>query len=329
VGLAEEAAMDFAQRKARAAWISVISNITLVISKLVIGLLMGSVSVVSEAIHSGVDLIAAGIALFAVKSATKPADKEHPYGHGKIENLSGSIEAVLILAAAAWIMYQAVHKVIVRSPLEMAGLGVVVMAGSATANVFVSRMLFRVGRETDSIALLADAWHLRTDVWTSAGVMAGLAAIMLSRWLFPAWDLWWLDPVAAIAVALLIVRAALSLTRQSLRDVMDESLPEEEQRWIADHVRQVPGVIGFHGLRTRKAGPQRFVEFHLLVDREMSVEISHKLSHDVSDAIERQFTGASVTVHVEPCDGSCPPDCLAGCLLDPGQREAMRQAPEP
>lgn len=319
--------MDFAQRKARAAWISVISNTALVVSKLGIGLLMGSVSVVSEAIHSGIDLIAAGIALFAVKSATKPADKEHPYGHGKIENLSGTIEAVLILAAAAWIVYQAVHKLIVSSPLEMAGLGVVVMGVSATANVFVSRMLFRVGKETDSIALQADAWHLRTDVWTSAGVMVGLAVIMLSRWLFPAWDLWWLDPVAAIAVALLIVRAALGLTRQSLRDVMDESLPEEEQRWIADHMRLVPGVFGFHGLRTRKAGAQRFVEFHLLVDRGLSVEASHKLSHNVSDAIEHRFGGASVTVHVEPCDGSCPADCLAGCRLDPHQQEAVRQAP--
>lgn len=320
--------MDSAQRKARAAWISVISNSTLVVSKLAVGLLIGSVSVVSEAIHSGVDLIAAGIALFAVKSANKPADKEHPYGHGKIENLSGTVEAVLIFLAAAWIVYEAAHKLIVPSPLEMAGLGVAIMAVSATVNFFVSRMLFRVGKETDSIALQADAWHLRTDVWTSAGVMGGLAVIMLSRWLFPAWDLWWLDPAAAIVVALLIVRAAFHLTRQSLRDVMDESLPEEEQRWIADHVRSVPGVFGFHGLRTRKAGPKRFVEFHLLVDRALSVETSHRLSHDVSDAIEKQFDGASVTVHIEPCDGSCPPECLAGCLLDPQQREAARLAPD-
>lgn len=319
--------MDSTPRKARAAWISVISNSTLVVSKLAVGLLIGSVSVVSEAIHSGVDLIASGIALFAVKSAVKPADKEHPYGHGKIENLSGSIEAVLILVAAAWIVYEAVHKLIVRSPLEMAGLGVAIMAVSATANFFVSRMLFRVGRETDSIALQADAWHLRTDVWTSAGVMMGLAAILLSRRVFPAWDLWWLDPAAAIVVALLIVRAAFELTRQSLRDVMDESLPEKEQRWIADSVRGVPGVFGFHGLRTRKAGPQRFVEFHLLVDRALSVERSHKLSHDVSDAIERHFDGASVTIHVEPCDGSCAPECLAGCLLDPPQQDLMRRNP--
>jgi cation diffusion facilitator family transporter len=224
-------------------------------------------------------------------------------------------------------MYQAAYKLLARSPLEMAGLGVGVMAVSATVNFLVSRMLFRVSAETDSIALQADAWHLRTDVWTSVGVTVGLAVIMLSRWLLPAWDLWWLDPVAAIVVALLIVRAAFDLTRQSLRDVIDESLPESEQRWIADLVRLVPGVFGFHGLRTRKAGPQRFVEFHLLVDRGLSVELSHKLSHDVSDAIEKRFDGASVTIHVEPCDGSCPADCLAGCLLDPHQQEGMRQAP--
>ena len=319
--------MDSTQRKARAAWISVISNSTLVVSKLVIGLLTGSVSVVSEAIHSAVDLLASGIALFAVKSASKPADREHPYGHGKIENLSGSIEATLILVAAAWIVYQAVHKLIARSPIEMAGLGVAIMAVSAIANHLVSRMLFRVGKETDSIALQADGWHLRTDVWTSAGVMTGLAVIMLSRWLVPAWDLWWLDPVAALAVAALIVKAAFHLTRQSLGDVIDASLPEEEQRWIDDLVRTVPGVFGFHGLRTRKAGAQRFVEFHLLVDRGLSVAASHKLSHDVSDAIEKRFSGASVTIHVEPCDGSCPADCLAGCLLDTQQREAMREAP--
>ncbi|MFB3854158.1 MAG: cation diffusion facilitator family transporter [Vicinamibacterales bacterium] len=317
--------MDFTQRKARAAWISVVSNSILVVSKLAAGLLIGSVSVVSEAIHSGVDLLAAGIALFAVKSAGKPADKEHPYGHGKVENLSGAIEAALILVAAAWIVYEAVQKLIERTPLEAAGLGAAVMAVSAVANYFVSRMLFRVGEETDSIALQADAWHLRTDVWTSAGVMAGLAAIVVGRWLAPAWDLWWLDPLAAIMVALLITRAALKLTRQSLGDVMDESLPDEEQGWIADHVSGVPGVFGFHGLRTRKAGPQRFVEFHLLVDRRLSVEVSHKLSHDISRAIEQRFNGASVSIHVEPCDGCCPPGCRAGCLLGPDEQEAMRE----
>ncbi|MBN2362409.1 MAG: cation transporter [Deltaproteobacteria bacterium] len=316
--------MDSTRRKARAASISVVSNSALVVAKLVIGLLTGSVSVISEAIHSGIDLIAAGIALFAVKQATKPADEEHRYGHGKIENLSGTVEAMLIFLAAIWIVYEAVHRLIARTPVEMAGLGAAVMAGSAIANFLVSRMLFRVGKATDSIALQADAWHLRTDVWTSVGVMAGLVALVLAQRFFPAWDLWWLDPVVAIGVALLIVKAAFDLARQSLRDVMDQSLPADEERWIVDHVQTVPGLCGFHGLRTRKAGSQRFVDFHMLVDRDLSVEAAHRLSHDVSDAIERHFGGASVTIHIEPCDGRCSPTCLAGCMLDPQRQAAVR-----
>lgn len=314
--------MDSTRRKARAASISVLSNASLVAGKLVVGLATGSVSVLSEAIHSAVDLVAAGIALFAVKTATRPADKDHAYGHGKIENLSGTVEAVLIFLAAAWIVYEAVHKLLAKAPVEMPGLGVAVMAVSSVANGLVSRMLFRVGRETDSIALQADAWHLRTDVWTSAGVMCGLLVIMLAGWIAPGVDLWWLDPAAAIAVALLIVKAAWDLTKQSIRDVMDESLPEDEQRWIAEHARTASGVLGFHGLRTRKAGPQRFVDFHLLVDREMSVERSHRLAHDVADAIKARFDQASVTIHVEPCDGRCKPECLEGCLLDGPGRDA-------
>jgi cation diffusion facilitator family transporter len=317
--------MNTTRRKTRAAAISVASNTALVVGKLVIGLITGSVSVISEAIHSGIDLVAAAIALVAVRTASRPADKDHPYGHGKIENISGTIEAILIFLAAAWIIYEAVHKLIASSPVEMPGLGIAVMGVSALANYLVSRMLFRVGKETDSIALQADAWHLRTDVWTSMGVMVGLAVILVSRWLFPSFPIGWVDPVAAIAVALLIIKAAWDLTRQSVRDVMDTSLPEDEQRWIADHLRTVSGVYGFHALRTRKAGPQRFVDVHLQVDRNLSVEVSHRLVHEIGDAIKGRFGSASVTVHVEPCDGRCKPSCMEGCLIGPRPQPPQSQ----
>jgi len=307
--------MDVSRRKTRAAAISVISNAALVFAKVAIGLVTGSVSVISEAIHSGIDLVAAVIALLAVRSASKPADQGHAYGHGKVENLSGTIEAVLIFLAALWIIYEAVHKLVASTPVAMPGLGIAVMAASALANYLVSRMLFRVGKEADSIALQADAWHLRTDVWTSSGVMLGLAAIWLVRWLSPSVSIGWVDPLAAIAVSVLIIKAAWQLTRQSVRDVVDASLPEEERRWIADHVRSIPGLYGFHALRTRKAGSQRFVDLHIQVDRNISVELSHKLAHEISDAIEARFANASVTIHVEPCDRSCSPDCVEGCLI--------------
>jgi cation diffusion facilitator family transporter len=157
--------------KESAARLSVASNTALVVGKLAVGLVIGSVSVLSEAIHSGMDLVAAGIAFYSVKQASKPADGDHAYGHGKIENVSGLAEALLIFGAAGWIVYEAVHKLVRPEPMDELWLGVAVMGVSSVVNVLVSRRLFRVARETESIALEADAWHLRTDVYTSAGVM--------------------------------------------------------------------------------------------------------------------------------------------------------------
>src|SRR5512136_3448661 len=169
--------METDQRKISVARLSVISNSCLIIMKVVIGIVIGSVSVISEAIHSGVDLIAAAIAYYSVRTSGIPADREHPFGHGKIENISGTVEAILIFLAAGWIIFEAAQKIIRPEPLDMAAWGVAVMLLSAVVNTFVSRKLFRVGKETDSVALIADGWHLRTDVYTSAGVMAALAVI--------------------------------------------------------------------------------------------------------------------------------------------------------
>jgi len=315
---------DTDRRKIAVARLSVLSNTVLVIAKLLVGLAIGSVSVLSEAIHSGVDLVAAVVALLAVRSAGKPPDREHPWGHGKIENVSGAFEALLIFVAALWITREAMHKLLGQVPVENAGAGVAVMALSAGANWVVSERLFRVGRETESVALQADGWHLRTDVWTSAGVTGGLALMALAGWLLPGVPVWWIDPVAAIAVALLIVKTAWTLTAQSLRDVLDSSLPGDEVDWIRRRVAEEPGVRGVHGLRTRRSGASRFVEFHMLVDGGMATSASHDMTERVSDALEARFPGAHVTVHVEPCDGSCKPECVEGCLLDAERRIRVR-----
>lgn len=281
--------------------LSVISNSSLVIGKLIIGLLIGSVSVISEAIHSGVDLLAAIIALFAVRTAGKPADEEHPFGHGKIENISGTIEALLIFFAAAWIVFEAVKKLMHPEPMEEVGLGMIIMLVSALANIFVSNKLFKVGKETDSVALQADAWHLRTDVWTSFGVMAGLTIIFVGGKLFPGVDLKWVDPVAAICVAMLIVKAAYELTVQSGKDLLDAGLDEDEVQWIRDYiVKQEHPVAGYHRLRTRKSGSTRFVEFHLIVESDTSVEESHEITEHMTKGIQSQFSECWVSIHVEP-----------------------------
>lgn len=320
--------MDVQEQKTRVALLSVASNTVLVLMKLVVGILIGSVSVISEAIHSGMDLAAALIAWFSVRTSSKPADADHPFGHGKIENVSGTVEAVLIFLAAGWIIYEAVQKFIHPQPVESAYWGVGVMLVSAVTNTIVSQRLFRVGRATDSVALQADAWHLRTDVYTSAGVMAGLALIWLGEWILPGYDLDWLDPVCAIAVALLIVKAAYDLTVQSARDLLDANLPGEEEAWIRVLIEEQRGTVrGYHYLRTRKAGHFRFVEFHVQVDREMTVERSHRLAQFLSAAIKERLPHATVTIHIEPCTGECSAKCLAGCMLEePERQEVIRSS---
>jgi cation diffusion facilitator family transporter len=314
------------QKKTLVAVFSVVSNLFLVLVKIMVGVFIGSVSVISEAIHSGVDLIAAVIALVAVRSSGKPADSDHPFGHGKIENISGTIEALLIFLAAVWIIYEAIDKLLHPRPLENTGWGVAVMLLSAGINLALSRTLLKIGKEADSIALQADAWHLRTDVWTSAGVMAGLGCMWLGKKFLPGVNLQWLDPVAAVCVALLIVKAAYDLTVRSGRDLLDSSLEPAEVRWIREVISgHVPPVCGYHRLRTRKAGADRFVEFHLIVKGEMTVEASHDLTDDLTSHIEEKLKNTSVTIHIEPCNGYCSEVCQSGCLLSDEEQAQMRK----
>lgn len=313
------------KEKTSIARLSIISNATLVALKLAVGIMIGSVSVISEAIHSGIDLVAAIIALFAVRVSGHEADEGHPYGHGKVENISGTVEALLIFAAAAWIIYEAIHKLLNPEAIDVPAWGVGVMLLSAIANLFVSRRLFKVGKETDSIALQADGWHLRTDVYTSLGVMVGLLIIWVVGMISPGTDVRWLDPVVAIAVALMILKAAWDLTRASARDLLDASLPEEDIGWICKYVCETwPAVRSFHHLRTRKAGSYRFIDFHLVVDDHMSVGEAHNLGDEVVVAIKERLPDSRVQIHMEPCDFDCPASCASGCEVPEAEREARK-----
>ena len=313
------------KRKSNVALLSVISNSSLVILKLVVGTMIGSVSVISEAIHSGVDLLAAIIAMFAVRKSGKPADEDHPFGHGKVENISGTVEALLIFLAAGWIIFEAVKKLRNPEPMDDAWLGIVVMLISVMANIIVSKNLFRVGKETDSIALMADAWHLRTDVYTSLGVFGGLVIIFAGGFVLPGVDLRWVDPVAAIGVALLIVRAAYHLTVESARDLVDVGLPSEEVDDVRRHIRAfAPTIRGFHRLRTRKAGPSRFVEFHIRVDASMSVDESHRIADMITCSIKQHYPGTTVTIHIEPCNCAMAKEGSCGCLLSEQEKNELK-----
>jgi cation diffusion facilitator family transporter len=313
------------KRKSNVAMLSVISNSSLVILKLAVGLIIGSVSVISEAIHSGVDLLAAIIALFAVRKSGKPADDDHPFGHGKVENISGTVEALLIFLAAGWIIFEAVEKLRNPEPIDEAWLGIAVMLTSVLANIIVSKRLFLVGRETESVALLADAWHLRTDVYTSLGVFGGLVVILAGGFFYPGVDLRWVDPVAAIGVALLIIKAAYHLTIESARDLVDSGLPAQEVDDVAKHIKSfAPTIRGFHRLRTRKAGASRFVEFHIRVDASMSVDESHRIADMITCSIKQHYPGTTVTIHIEPCNCTMAKDGSCGCLLSENERQELK-----
>jgi cation diffusion facilitator family transporter len=282
----------------------VFSNVALTVIKLGAGLITGSVSVLSEALHSGLDLAAAVMAFMAVRKAREPADGEHNFGHGKYESMSGLAEGALILVAVGLIVWGAIGRLLaghaeVRQPL----LGVAVMAISAVVNVFVSRMLFRVAKDTQSLALEADAWHLSTDVWTSVGVFAGMAVISVGVRLGFA-EVHNVDPIVAIAIAIVITRAALGITRRSYDHLVDRSLPQAEVEKIESLLMQhYPEFSGFHRLRTRQAGPERYIDLHLEVPGEKSVAESHALCDHLEDDLQALIRGAQVLIHVEPRRG--------------------------
>ncbi|MCL1798111.1 MAG: cation diffusion facilitator family transporter [Eggerthellaceae bacterium] len=298
------------KKKARVALLSVASNTLLTVAKLIVGFISGSVSILSEGIHSGLDLLAACIAFFAVKQSAKPADSDHEYGHGKIENVSGTIEAALILVAVVMIVTEAIKKLIEIAhggSGEVGGtaftLGLVVMGSAALINLFVSSRLMKVGKETDSVALQADALHLRTDVFTSAGVFLGLLLILITGWHI-------LDPIIALGVAAIIAKAAFDLMKEAFLPLVDTSLPEAEKKIIVDVLSQYEEeFVEFHALRTRKSGAERYVDLHLVVPRNMSVAKVHELCDAIEDEVSAQLNSTQVLIHAEPCSSSeedCP-----------------------
>ncbi len=283
-----------AARRKKAARASVLSNTFLILAKLAVGLAISSVSVLSEAVHSSVDLVAAIMALVAVRVAARPADQSHPYGHGKFENLSSTVEALLIFVGAGLIGFEAVQKIGHTGPSETIGWGVAVMALSASLNFWVARYLRRVGRETDSVALQADAAHLQTDVLTSLGVFAGLLLVWLT-------GLSWLDPVVALLVALLIVKSGWDILLHSVGGLLDASLPAIEESRISQAIESFAGqYVNYHDLRTRQSGPERHINFHLVVPNNMSVHTAHSLCDELEESLEATVNGAIIQIHIEP-----------------------------
>jgi cation diffusion facilitator family transporter len=283
------------QTKSGAAALSIASNALLIAIKLAAGAITGSIAIVTEAVHSLIDLVASVVAFVSVRKADEPADAEHPYGHEKVESLAATIEGLLILVGAGIIVYEATHRLVVGAQVERLGVGMAVMGFSVLANLAVSTVLSRQARVHESLALEGDAAHLRTDAMTSAGVLLGLALVQVTG------DAAF-DSITALLVAAAIVTAGLRIVRRSSGVLVDEALPGDEMDRIeaAIAAARTPEVAGYHKLRARRAGSRRYIDLHVQYRSGTSLERAHELAHAMRDSIEAAIPRAEVLIHAEP-----------------------------
>lgn len=294
----------------RFAWLSIAASIVIICLKALAYWLTGSVGLLSDALESVVNLVAACVMLIVLTVAARPPDEDHPYGHDKAEYFSSGVEGGMIFIAALGITVAAVERLIHPRPLQQLGIGLSVSLVASIINFAVARVLLAASREHDSITLEADARHLMTDVWTSIGVLIGVGAVAFTGWL-------WLDPAIAIAVAANITWTAVGLVRRSVLGLMDTALPDAELAVI--HQALEPSRrdgIHYHALRTRRAGARRFVSMHLLVPGAWSVQRGHDLAEEIEDYIRERLANTTITMHLEPLED---PRSWADTTLDPVQ----------
>ena len=281
------------QSKREAARWSLASNTGLLVLKAVVGALTGSVGILAEVVNSAADLVGSLVAWMSVRVSDEPPDRMHAYGHGKIENLSGILTAALVLVGGVYAVREAILQWLRPTPLSHPIWGMAVMVLSALANIVVSRHLMQVGRETDSPAITADGHHLRTDVLTSLGVLAGLILVQVTG------QRGW-DSAAALIVSALILRVGYGLAREALRTLSDAALPPAEERVLEQTLRNHPAVLGFHKLRTRKSGSHRHVDVHVqIADTHTFVE-AHRLTEELEDQLRIALPNLHPIIHIEP-----------------------------
>ena len=291
---------DGVHEKRSAALSSVIAAVGLTGFKIIVGFSTGSLGILAEAAHSGLDLMAAVMTFLAVRISGKPADRNHLYGHGKVENLSALFETLLLLITCFWIIYEATHRLLYHSAdLKVNYWSFTVMIISILVDVSRSRMLYRAARKYNSQALEADALHFSTDIWSSGVVILGLFLVKLSEWVPSLTFLRQADSVAAIMVGLIVVYISIKLgirTIQALLDVAPSGIEEK----IISAVEVLPGITDCHNVRVRYSGPQLFVDIHVLIDGSLTLIEAHDLTEEIERVIQKLIPNADVTVHPEP-----------------------------
>jgi len=290
-----------------AARLSILVVVSLIVLKVVIGIITGSLSILAQAIDSFLDLFAVVITFLAIRVAARPADESHPFGHGKAENVAAIVQSILIFVAGGSIIYAAVRRVQTEAALEMTEAGMTVMAVSIAASIFLSRYLLRTARREDSMALEANAHNIAADVYSAAAVLIALLVVRFT-------DITIIDPILAGLVALYIFKVACDILRKSFGGLVDVRLPEDEENAIRSFITEHFGgeVVSFHKLRTRKSGSQRHVDLHLVMPKHISIEEAHDMCDHLEKDIKDRWSDSNVVIHVEPCDNDCD-NCELSC----------------
>lgn len=288
------------RRRIDTARFSLASAVALASGKFAVGVLSGSLGVLSSAFDSLADIFMSAVNLLSIRKSMDPADKGHPYGHGKVETLATVFQALVIGGTGVWVIREGIHRLVARRVPESADAGIVAMVVALAASWYVSRRIRKAGEETGSSALVADSLHFATDVYTNAGILGSLLVFRVTGWA-------WLDPGVALLVGAYILVAAGRLLLEAVQDLMDRGLPEETvelvRRVIDDHR---PMVVDFHDLRTRRAGSAKHVDFHLVVCREYKLEDAHRVADHLEKEVRQALGNAHVVTHVDPCKIECP-----------------------
>ncbi len=286
--------MKLEAEKKFAAGLSITSNTLIIITKIIAGMVSGSISIISEAIHSLSDFLASVLTFFAVTRSAEPADKEHPFGHGKYEDMSGFIEGGLIIFAGLYIIYEAFSKLVSGYTMEAESmLGIYVMAFAVIANFLVSRYLFYVAKKSDSVSLRADAEHLQTDIFSSLGVLLGLILIKIT-------GLAVLDPIIAIVVALIILKTGFSISKETMNNLLDGSLPAGDIEEIENILRRNTVIKGYKNIKGRKSGQYKEIELTLLFNPDMKILCCHNVCDQIENDIKNKLGNVSINIHSEP-----------------------------
>jgi cation diffusion facilitator family transporter len=283
--------------------------ICLIILKVIVSIISSSISIYAQAADSLLDIFSIGITLIALNMSVAPADEEHPFGHGKAEGLAAMIQAILVLGAGGFIIYSAIQRIIHSTVIEP-DKGILVMLISIITSIFLSRHLRRVAKATGSTAIDASARNISADVYSAAGVLLGLLMVRLTGFVI-------LDPIIALIMAGFVLKAGYQVTIRAIHELIDHALPKEEQKILNDclsvHTTQ---LVSYHAMRSRRAGNERFIDLHLVMPRNFSVENAHAMCDHLEQDIKNKITSANVIIHTEPCSSA---DCIrcfiTGCDL--------------